>query len=243
MRNKGVGPGLAWETKVGYPRLRVAGVDEVGRGCLAGPVVAAAVVLPAVCDLDAEPWLKEVADSKLLSPQKREELAPRIESWALASAVGVASVEEIDEINIFHASHLAMLRALEGLKIPPAFVLIDGKFLPKKLPCSAQAVIKGDLQCLSIACASVLAKVWRDREMRKLDARYPGYGFSLHKGYSTPVHSQALKSLGACEIHRRSFAPVAQALKAQGAASVAQSQGVQGVQGVNDPQISQLDLI
>ena len=206
--------------------MSILGIDEVGRGCLAGPVVAGAVLLPAVVDFERDPWLKEIKDSKLLKPEVRERLAPLITQWALASAIGVASVEEIDSINIFHASHLAMLRAAEetlaavtqNTQFKPlsaekiqatTYALVDGKFLPKNFPCRAQAVIKGDLKCLSIAAASIIAKVWRDRHMADLDAQYPGYGFSIHKGYSTPAHSSALKARGACPIHRRSFAPVA----------------------------------
>lgn len=198
------------------------GVDEVGRGCLAGPVVAGAVILPQVVDFERDPWLNEVADSKCVSPLKREELAPKIQAWALASAVGVASVEEIDSINIFHASHLAMERAAQAaLEAVSAGILkdshgvhalVDGKFLPKKMPCQATAIIKGDMKCLSIAAASILAKVWRDRRMAALDVIYPGYEFGIHKGYSTPRHAAALLRQGICEIHRKSFAPVAKRL-------------------------------
>lgn len=222
-------PDLSWERELGYPGALIIGIDEVGRGCLAGPVVAGALILPATVDFESEPWLRGIADSKCLTPEKREELAPRIEAWAGAFAVAAASVEEIDRINIFHASHLAMVRAAEGaLKalrqrvgggVAPAgleavHALVDGKFLPKNLPCPATAIIKGDLQCLSIAAASILAKVWRDRHMTEQEALHPGYGFSAHKGYSTPAHAEALKRLGACALHRRSFAPVAAQLQA-----------------------------
>jgi ribonuclease HII len=172
-------------------------------------VVAGALILPPVIDYEAEPWLREVTDSKCLSPGKREELAPLIERWALASAVAEATVEEIDRINIYHASHLAMCRAIEKLGSLPSHILVDGNRVPAALPCPATAIVKGDLKCLSIAAASILAKVWRDRAMTELDARYPGYGFAVHKGYATPAHSSALRALGPCEIHRRSFAPVA----------------------------------
>ncbi|HCM38788.1 MAG: ribonuclease HII [Bdellovibrionales bacterium GWC1_52_8] len=216
-------PSLDWEIKVGFPRAGVAGVDEVGRGCLAGPVVAAAVLLPEIVDVSVCPWLEKVTDSKMLSPEDRERLAPLITGWAASSAVGYATVEEIDRINIFHASHLAMQRAIEGLKIAPAHVLVDGKFKPKffhgeavagaRTLCESTAIIKGDLLCLSIAAASIVAKVWRDQRMAELDTAYPGYDFGTHKGYSTPAHSAALKKLGACEIHRKSFAPVAATLQ------------------------------
>lgn len=211
-------PTLDWEIKSGgYPRALVCGVDEVGRGCLAGPVVAGAVILPARVDMDAEPWLSEVTDSKNLSPEVRSRLAPLIEKWALASAIGAASVEEIDQINIYHASHLAMVRALEGvtssLGRAPDHVLVDGNVVPKAIRVRATAVVRGDLKCLSIAAGSIIAKVYRDRLMEELDVKHPGYGFAKHKGYSTPMHFEALAELGACEIHRRSFAPVAKVLE------------------------------
>jgi ribonuclease HII len=213
-------PDLKWETRLGYPRVSILGIDEVGRGCLAGPVVAAALVLPREIDYERHPWLCEVTDSKGLTPAKRDRLAPLIKAWALSSAVGVASVEEIDSINIFHASHLAMVRAAEGAlqglnaaSRAQAHAIVDGKFLPKNMPCKAQAVIKGDLLCLSVAAASIIAKVWRDHQMVELDRIHPGYGFAIHKGYSTPQHAAALKLQGVCGIHRRSFAPVALRMK------------------------------
>lgn len=212
-------PTLEWEVRLGYPSVAILGIDEVGRGCLAGPVVAGALILPSVIDFERDPWLREIADSKLLTPEKREGLAPKIQSWAASYSVAQASVLEIDQINIFHASHLAMERAAEGARAgltltTPVHALVDGKFLPKNLPCASTAIIKGDLQSLSIAAASILAKVWRDRLMTELDSKFPGYGFAGHKGYSTPVHAEALARLGACEIHRRSFAPVAARLQA-----------------------------
>jgi ribonuclease HII len=222
-----VKPNLDWEIKFGHPSLQVVGVDEVGRGCLAGPVVAGAVALPlspTSFSLESHPWLDEITDSKCLKPETRERLSPLIEAWAPASAVGVASVEEIDEINIYHASHLAMRRAVEAAvaqlrakKFPlVSHILIDGNALPKNLPAKATAIVKGDLQCLSIAAASIIAKVWRDREMQRYEQLHPGYGFAVHKGYATPVHSSSLKKLGACPIHRRSFAPVAAVLPKAG---------------------------
>lgn len=205
-------PTLEFEKSVGFPRLAVAGVDEVGRGCLAGPVVAGAVILPDEVDYQAHPWLLEIFDSKLVKPETRERLVPLIEGWAKAWAIGVATVEDIDRINIFHASHLAMQRAVAGLQSVPAHILVDGKFKPKELPCESTAIVQGDLKCLSIAAASILAKVWRDRQMVELDSEYPGYGFAVHKGYSTPEHSAALDKNGVLPIHRRSFAPVAERL-------------------------------
>lgn len=209
--------------QVGYPSSLIVGVDEVGRGCLAGPVVAGALALPSRMDESRDPWLKEVRDSKQVRPEVRERLVPRIERWAAAWGIGWASVEEIDRINIYHASHLAMCRAVEmlekGLPSHPktqiAHILIDGNRIPAGMRRPATAVVKGDLQCMSIAAASILAKVWRDRLLAELDREYPGYGFSAHKGYSTPAHQMALRKLGPCAIHRRSFSPVAEAIRAK----------------------------
>lgn len=202
-------PDLSYETEVGYPILRVAGADEVGRGCVAGPVVAAALILPPLIDRIAHPWLNEINDSKLLSPASRERLSPLIQSWALSFAIGTATVEEIDQINILNASFLAMERALKSLNPLPQRILVDGKFLPKKPLCApATAVIKGDQKCLSIAAASIIAKVWRDQHMTELDLQYPGYGFAQHKGYPTLIHTRALKLKGATRVHRRSFKTV-----------------------------------
>lgn len=212
-------PNLDWENKLGHPSLLVVGVDEVGRGCLAGPVVAGAVALslsPELFSRDLFPWLDDITDSKMLKPEAREELAPLIQAWAPASAVGIATVDEIDQINIYHASHLAMKRAVDEVFAqlsekgfaPVSHILIDGNALPKNLPAKATAIVKGDLQCLSIAAASIIAKVWRDKEMGRYEDLYPGYGLAVHKGYATPVHSTSLKKLGATPIHRRSFAPV-----------------------------------
>ena len=208
---------MEWEKKHGFPGRLIGGVDEVGRGCLAGPVVACALVLPLDCDPEHFEWLREVTDSKLLNEKKRERLAPLIQAWARAAVIGVAEVSEIDTINIYHASHLAMKRAIEGLPAHlageyPAHVLVDGNVVPEGLPVAASAVIKGDLKCLSIAAASIVAKVYRDSLMKEMDGVYPGYSFSTHKGYGTPVHQRALVQLGACAIHRRSFAPVAEVL-------------------------------
>ena len=168
------GPSLENEIRAGHPRVKVAGADEVGRGCLAGPVVAAAVILPAQIDFEKDPWLLEIHDSKLLTPSVRDRLAPLIQGWALTSAIGVASVEEIDRVNILQASHLAMIRALQALAPHAEHVLIDGKLLPKQLRIPGTAIIKGDQKCISVAAASIIAKVWRDHHMLELDQRFPG---------------------------------------------------------------------
>ena len=206
-------PHLEYEIQLGFPQVLVAGVDEVGRGCLAGPVVAGAVILPSQIDFEAHPWLLKIHDSKKLTAQVREELAPLIQSWALATGIGVASEEEIDRLNIFHASHLALIRAVEALPVQPQQILVDGKFLPKTgFSAPATAVIKGDQKSLSIAAGSIIAKVWRDHVMDDLELKYPGYGFATHKGYPTPAHAQALKKIGVSSVHRRTFKTVAQLL-------------------------------
>ena len=180
---------------------RVAGVDEVGRGPLAGPVVAAAVIL------DPERPIEGLVDSKKISEKKRERLALEIREKALAWALGRAEVEEIDEINILQASLLAMQRAVEQLQPAPDRALIDGNRCPM-LSCPAEAVIKGDETVEAISAASIIAKVARDQEMLALDADYPGYGLARHKGYPTKAHIEALQTLGVTQIHRRSFGPV-----------------------------------
>ncbi len=179
----------------------VAGVDEVGRGPLAGPVVTAAVIL------DPDNPIDGLADSKKLSEKRREWLEPLIKEKALAWAIGRAEPAEIDELNILQASLLAMKRAVESLIMAPGHVLVDGIHAPQ-LCCPVTTVIKGDQSEPAIAAASILAKVARDREMVALEALYPGYGFAKHKGYPTKQHQQALIELGATEIHRRSFSPV-----------------------------------
>lgn len=179
----------------------IAGVDEVGRGPLAGAVVAAAVIL------DPARPIAGLADSKKLSEVRREALHAVILVQALACAVARASVEEIDSMNILQASLLAMHRAVSALGIQPDFVYVDGNRLPR-WSYSAEAVVKGDSRIATIAAASILAKVTRDRELIALDALYPGYGFARHKGYPTPTHLQALRALGPSPIHRRSFRPV-----------------------------------
>jgi ribonuclease HII len=177
------------------------GVDEVGRGPLAGAVVAAAVIMPAVRSL---PGLR---DSKLLSESQREALYALITSEALAWSVGRAEVEEIDAINILQASLLAMRRAVEGLSILPELALVDGNKAPR-VACRVETIIGGDKLEPLISAASVIAKVTRDREMLLLDQQYPGYGFAQHKGYGTRAHLAALAALGPCPLHRRSFGPV-----------------------------------
>lgn len=178
----------------------VAGVDEVGRGPLAGDVVAAAVILT-----DSPP--EGVTDSKMLTPERREALAERIRDEAVSWALGRATVAEIDELNILQASLLAMRRAVEALHIQPSLVLVDGNRLPK-WPYEARAIVKGDLTEPSIGAASILAKVQRDAEMLALHEHYPAYGFDRHKGYPTKAHLAALETAGISPVHRRSFGPV-----------------------------------
>jgi ribonuclease HII len=185
----------------------VCGVDEVGRGPLAGAVVAAAVIL------DPARPIEGLADSKKLSEKRREQLFVEIREKALAWALGRAEVEEIDRINILQASLLAMRRAIEDLHIAPQHALIDGNKIPRGLPCSARAIVGGDDSEPAIAAASILAKVTRDREMVELDALYPGYGLAKHKGYPTKAHIEALRIQGVSVIHRRSFGPVRRLLE------------------------------
>jgi ribonuclease HII len=183
------------------PRL-LCGVDEAGRGPLAGAVFAAAVVLD-----PARARINGLHDSKMLDPETREKLSGRIKERALAWSIASASVEEIDQINILRAALLAMKRAVESLGMEPDEVCVDGNMLPS-IAGRCRAIVKGDQLVAAISAASILAKVARDAEMALMDARYPGYGFASHKGYSTPEHLAALRSRGPCEIHRRSFEPV-----------------------------------
>jgi ribonuclease HII len=180
----------------------VAGVDEAGRGPLAGPVVAAAVIL------DDTRRIRGLADSKVLTPLQRDRLYDQIREKALCCSVAQASVEEIDTLNILHATMLAMKRAVEGLRLKPAKVLVDGNRLPL-IDVLAEAVIGGDAIVKSISAASILAKVHRDRMCLTLDEEFPQYGFASHKGYGTPEHLQALLAHGACRHHRKFFGPVA----------------------------------
>ena len=179
----------------------VCGVDEAGRGPWAGPVSAAAVIL------NPDDLPPGIDDSKALTEKRRAALEPEIKARALAWGVGFASVEEIEELNILHATGLAMCRAIEALSIKPAIALVDGNYR-FKLPCDVTTVVKGDSLSLSIAAASILAKTARDRLMIELDGQYPGYGFASHKGYNAPLHQQALKALGPCPAHRPSWAPI-----------------------------------
>lgn len=193
--------GLAFEA----PGL-LAGVDEAGRGPLAGPVVAAAVILD-----DLHP-IQGLADSKVLSPRRRDRLYDEIRAKGLCVSVAQASVEEIDRLNILQATLLAMRRAVEGLRLMPQHVLVDGNRIPV-LPMQAHAVVGGDAKVPAISAASIIAKVERDRLCADLHARYPGYGFDVHKGYPTAAHLEALRRLGPCPEHRTSYAPVRQVLE------------------------------
>lgn len=184
------------------PTALSAGVDEAGRGPLAGPVCAAAVIL----NPDDVP--DGIADSKRLSAARRERLAIEIQARAVASAVVFVGVADIDRINILQASLLAMRQAIEALSIAPAMALIDGNRCPADLACAARAIVQGDRLVPAISAASILAKVARDQEMQRLDRLHPGYGFAKHKGYGTSEHLAALDRLGPCQAHRRSFAPV-----------------------------------
>ena len=187
---------LAWS-----PRGLVAGVDEAGRGPLAGPVVAAAVIL------DARQPIAGLADSKKLTALRREKLFDEILAKALCCSIAEASVEEIERLNILQATMLAMQRAVEGLRLKPGHVLVDGNRLPT-LGMTSEAIVKGDATVPAISAASVLAKVTRDRWCAQVDVDYPQYGFAGHKGYGTAAHLQALQDHGACPLHRKTFAPV-----------------------------------
>lgn len=188
----------------------VAGIDEAGRGAWAGPLVAAAVILPSVTGHRAAALalrLRGVRDSKLLTPDRREELVVVIESVALAIGVGVVPTAELDRIGLGAANREAFRRAVLALAVPPTFLLLDALPLPGA-GCPQRAMVRGDRQCLSIAAASIVAKVTRDRSLRELEALYPFYGFARHKGYGTALHQQALRRYGPCAEHRGSFAPV-----------------------------------
>jgi ribonuclease HII len=187
----------------------VAGVDEAGRGPLAGPVVAAAVILD-----DMQP-IGGLRDSKALSPARRVKLAAEVRAKALCVCVAEASVEEIDRLNILNATLLAMRRAVEGLRLRPSHVLVDGNRLPS-LAVPAEAIVKGDAKVAAISAASIVAKVYRDELLCRLHEAYPHYGFAEHKGYPTPEHLASLRVHGACAVHRRSFAPVRDVLMQSG---------------------------
>jgi ribonuclease HII len=183
-----------------------AGIDEAGRGPLAGPVVAAAVILDPARPVDG------LADSKALSAARREALAPTIRARSVCWGLGWADASEIDTLNILQATMLAMRRAILALRVPPSHIIVDGNRCPDLrglgFECTGEAVVKGDATIASVSAASVIAKVARDDFMRELDGRYPGYGFAAHKGYPTPAHVEALRRLGPSPVHRRSFAPV-----------------------------------
>ncbi|APW39170.1 ribonuclease HII [Rhodoferax koreense] len=198
---------LSWFT----PGL-MAGVDEAGRGPLAGPVMAAAVILD-----DLRP-IRGLADSKKLTAARRDALYDEIRAKALCCSVAHATVEEIDTLNILQATMLAMRRAVEGLRLTPARVLVDGNRLPT-LKVMAEAIVRGDDLVPAISAASILAKVTRDRWCAEIDAQYPHYGFATHKGYGTSAHLDALRAHGACPLHRRSFSPVSEALALAGRAT------------------------
>lgn len=184
----------------------VAGVDEAGRGPLAGPVVVAAVIL------DPRRPIRGLADSKVLPPDRRELLAARIRDRAIAWHIEFIGVEDIERLNILHATLLGMARAIAALLPVPARALIDGNQLPRDVCCEAHAIVDGDACVPAISAASILAKVARDAHMRGYEDQWPGYGFASHKGYSTPEHLAALRTLGPCPQHRRGFAPVRAAL-------------------------------
>ena len=202
MRRGATGQGvLEWQR----PGL-VAGIDEAGRGPLAGPVVAAAVILDPMRPIDG------LADSKALKESRREALALEIRSRSLSWGLGWADAAEVDALNVLQATLLAMRRALLALHVPPSHAMVDGNLCPNldglASPCTARAVVRGDATVPCISAASILAKCARDALLRELDARYPGYGFAVHKGYPTAAHLAALRQLGASPVHRRSFAPV-----------------------------------
>ena len=187
----------------------IAGIDEAGRGALAGPVVAAAVILPQSAD---SPWLKSVRDSKEIPPAKREFLFGLIEEEAIATGIGIVAPQTIDLIGILNATKIAMRQAVEQLACSPDFLLIDRLTLPQ-LSISQKGITRGDKLCLSIACASIIAKVTRDRIMVELDTVYPGYNLAHHKGYGTKQHFSCLRQRGPLPVHRYSFAPVREAAR------------------------------
>jgi ribonuclease HII len=208
-------PDLYHESRLYRQGLNVvAGVDEVGRGPLAGPVVAAAVVLPSNLS-GAEAWLEKLDDSKRLSTKQREAAFLLIQENALAVSVATETPEEIDRIGIGRAVIRAMLQAVEGLAVAPQHLLLD--YVPiRECPYPYETLVKGDSRSYSIAAASIIAKVTRDRTIERADSIYPGYGFARNKGYGTALHREQLASLGPCPLHRRSFAPLRQAALTKG---------------------------
>jgi len=200
-----VDPDLVFETELWNNGIRyIAGLDEAGRGALAGPVAVGAVILPNDKTLLFS-TLSGARDSKQMTPLMRESLAPKIREIALTWAVGFATPEEIDMQGIVRATRLAALRALHQFVTPPQYLLTDFRLELPQLEISQMSLVKGDARCLSIACASILAKTERDALMRELDAQYPGYGLAKHKGYGTQEHRSAMKRLGLSEIHRKTF--------------------------------------
>jgi ribonuclease HII len=197
-------PDLSHEKNLWTYYKRIAGLDEAGRGALAGPVAVGAVILPGDGPLLLQA-LAGVRDSKQMTALGRERLAPRIKETALAWSVAFASAEEIDSLGIVRATRTAAIRALNGLSLAPDYLLTDFRLELPQLDISQTSLVKGDAHCLSIACASVLAKTARDALMRELDSQYPGYGLGKHKGYGTQAHRSAMKRLGLSEIHRQTF--------------------------------------
>jgi len=198
----------------------IAGIDEVGRGALAGPVVAGAVILPNPANL---PWLELVRDSKELNSRKRDSLFDLINKEAVAVGIGIIPPQTIDSINILKATKLAMMQAVEKLTRQPSFLLID-RITLSQCPIPQRGITRGDKLCLSIACASIIAKVTRDRIMEEFDQTYPGYGFARHKGYGTGKHISCLRKLGPSPIHRLYFAPVRNIITSQSSGPLASGQ-------------------
>lgn len=198
-------PDLTYETNLWSCYKYIAGLDEAGRGALAGPVAVGAVILPQVDSAFLLQALAGVRDSKQMTPLERESLAPRIKETALTWCVAFASAEEIDMLGIVHATRLAALRALHGLSLSPEYLLTDFRLELPQLDISQTALVKGDALCLSIAAASVLAKTTRDQLMQELDLQYQGYGLGKHKGYGTQSHRSAMKRMGVSPIHRKTF--------------------------------------
>lgn len=193
-------PDFEYEIKAAQKGYKnICGVDEAGRGPLAGPVCAAAVILPLNCEIEG------LNDSKKLSEKKRELLYDVIIKKSVSYSVAFASVEEIEEYNILGATYIAMNRAINGLDVKCDFALIDGNRVPKDIPCECETIVKGDSESMSVAAASVLAKVTRDRLVLQLDEKYPQYNFKKHKGYGTKEHIENIRKYGPCEIHRRTF--------------------------------------
>ncbi len=202
----------------------IAGIDEVGRGALAGPVVAGAVILPHPANLS---WLELVRDSKELNAKKRESLFDLINNEAVAVGIGIVPSQVIDSVNILKATKLAMMQAVEKLPRQPGFLLIDRVSL-SQCPIPQRGITRGDKSCLSIACASIVAKVTRDRMMEELDGLYPGYGFAWHKGYGTREHISCLQKLGPSPIHRLYFAPVRNVIASKNLTSLRGRDAIQG---------------